>query len=94
VIAGWSDSEAARVLWHKEEQAVHRGKNKGIKIKSEKYTLHHIARFILVGLYTGMRAAAIAAASPRRKESRSYVALDPGHRKARHEQAAAPCGPA
>jgi hypothetical protein len=63
-------SEAAKLLWtawrHKEEQTTHRGKNKGIKIKTGKYTLRHIARFILIGLYTGTRASAIAAASPRR----------------------------
>jgi len=65
-------SEAARLLWaawrHKEVQTIHRGKNKGIKIKTGKYTLRHVARFILIGLYTGTRASAIAAASPRKKE--------------------------
>jgi hypothetical protein len=30
------------------------------------------ARFVLIGLYTGTRAAAIAAASPRREEGRAY----------------------
>jgi integrase len=79
----WLDrSEAARLLWaawrHREEQTIHRGKNKGIKIKTGKYTLRHVARFILIGLYTGTRAAAIAAASPQRGEGRSFVDMDAG----------------
>jgi integrase len=57
---------------HKEEQTIHRGKNKG------KYTLRHVARFILIGLYTGTRAASIAAASPHRKPGHAYVDLDRG----------------
>ena len=57
---------------------IHRGKNKGIKIKTGKYTLRHVARFILIGLYTGTRASAIAAASPRKKEGHAYVDLDSG----------------
>jgi hypothetical protein len=75
-------SEAAHLLWaawrHKEEQTIHRGKNKGIKIKTGKHTLRHVARFILIGLYTGIRASAIAAASPRKKEGHAYVDLDRG----------------
>ena len=57
---------------------IHRGKNKGIKIKTGKYTLRHVARFILIGLYTGTRASAIAAASLRKKEGHAYVDLDSG----------------
>lgn len=75
-------SEAARLIWaawrHREEQTIHRGKHKGTKIKTSKYTLRHVARFILIGLYTGTRAAAIAAASPRREAGRAYVDLDAG----------------
>jgi integrase len=75
-------NEAARLLWaawrHREEQTIHRGKNKGIKVKTSKYTLRHVARFILIGLYTGTRAAAIAAASPKRDEGRAYVDLSAG----------------
>lgn len=79
----WLDrTEAARLLWaawrHREEQTIHRGKNKGKKIKTAKYTLRHVARFILIGLYTGTRAAAIAAASPRRAIGRAYVDLNAG----------------
>jgi integrase len=69
-------------LWaawrHQEEQTIHRGKNKGLKVKTAKHTLRHVARFILVRLYTGTRAAAIAAAFPTREEGRAYVDLKLG----------------
>lgn len=86
-------NEAARLLWaawrHREEQTIHRGKNKGIRIKTGKYTLRHLARFILIGLYTGTRAAAIAAASPKREAGRAYVDLNAGiyYRLARGKRA-------
>jgi integrase len=86
-------SEAARLLWaawrHREEQTIHRGKGKGTKIKTSKHTLRHLARFILIGLYTGTRAAAIAAASPKREEGRAYVDLKAGiyYRLARGKRA-------
>jgi integrase len=40
--------------------------------------LHHLARFILIGVYTGTRAGAIASASPYRETGRSFVDLDRG----------------
>jgi integrase len=40
--------------------------------------LQHVARFILLGLYTGTRAAAIAAASPYPADGRSWVDLENG----------------
>jgi hypothetical protein len=40
--------------------------------------LQHVARFILIGLYTGSRAGAIAAASPFPEPGRSFVDLDRG----------------
>jgi integrase len=40
--------------------------------------LRHIARFILIGLYTGTRAGAIASASPIAAIGRSFVDLDSG----------------
>jgi integrase len=43
-----------------------------------KRPLRHLARFILIGLYTGTRAGAIAAASPHREEGRSFVDLNAG----------------
>ncbi|CCD88701.1 putative Integrase family protein [Bradyrhizobium sp. ORS 285] len=74
--------EAARLLWTcwraREAQTIHRGLLKGQKIETDKRPLRHIARFLLIGLYTGTRAGAIASASPERKDGRSFVDLDRG----------------
>ena len=74
--------EAAALLWacwrYREVQTRHRGLLKSQKIETGKRPLRHIARFILIGLYTGTRAGAIASASPYRKTGRSYVDLDNG----------------
>lgn len=74
--------EAARLLWvcwrAREMQRCHRGPNKGKIIVTDKRPLRHLARFILIGLYTGTRAAAIASASPRRAVGNSYVDLERG----------------
>lgn len=76
-------SEAARLIWtcwrHREEQTVHRGSLKGQKILTDKRPLRHLARFILIGLYTGTRAGAIAAASWERGVGRAYIDLERGH---------------
>jgi integrase len=45
---------------------------------SDKRPLRHLARFILIGIYTGTRASAIATASPQRAAGRSFVDLDQG----------------
>ena len=50
----------------------------GEKLPTTKRPLQHLARFMLIGLYTGTRAAAIAAASPVRGDGRSFVDLDAG----------------
>jgi integrase len=75
-------NEAARLLnacWTaREVQTQHRGKLKGRRIITDKRPLRHIARFILIALYTGTRASAVASASPFRSEGRSYVDLDEG----------------
>ena len=75
-------SEAARLLWicwrHRELQMRHRGPDKGRRLPTNRYPLRHLARFILIGLYTGTRAGAIASASPRRGEGRSFVDLERG----------------
>jgi integrase len=74
--------EAARLIWTcwraRETQTVHRGPLKGQKIETDKRPLRHIARFLLIGMYTGTRAGAIASASPERDEGRSFVDLDRG----------------
>jgi integrase len=86
-------SEAARLLWacwrHREVQTRHRGADKGLKIATNKRPLRHLARFILIGLYTGTRAGAIATASPVPAIGRSFVDLDRGifYRLARGKRA-------
>jgi integrase len=75
-------TEAARLIWvcwrYRETQTQHRGGLRGQKLTTDKRPLRHIARFILIGLYTGTRASAIASASPYRQEGHSYVDLDQG----------------
>jgi integrase len=74
--------EAAALIWHcwryREMQTVHSGKAKGRPVFTTKRPLRHVARFILIGIYTGTRASAIATASPYRKEGRSFVDLERG----------------
>jgi integrase len=72
-------ADLLRVCWRAHEvQTVHRGPNKGQKIKTERRPLRHLARFILIGLYTGTRASAIAAASFHRGLGRSFVDVERG----------------
>jgi hypothetical protein len=66
-------SEAARLLW-----ACWSTRETQRDIPTVKFPLRHIARFILIGLYTGTRAAAIAASAPTRAEGRAYVDLERG----------------
>lgn len=74
--------EAARLLracWRaREYQTVHRGPNKGMKLETSKRPLRHIARFTLIGLYTGSRASSIAAASPEYRPGHAWVDLEEG----------------
>jgi integrase len=75
-------SEAARLIWacwrYRVAQKRHRGPDKGKVLPTRKQPLKHVARFILLGLYTGTRAGAIAAASPYPAEGRAWVDLDAG----------------
>jgi integrase len=75
-------SEAAALIWkcwrHRETQTLHRGPNMGKKVETEKRPLRHLARFLLIGVYTGTRAGAIASASPIREDGRSFVDLERG----------------
>jgi integrase len=75
-------SEAAKLIWacwrYREQQTVHRGREKGSLISTDKRPLRHLARFILIGLYTGTRASAIASASPYPQEGHSYIDLEQG----------------
>jgi integrase len=74
--------EAAKLIWtcwrQSELQLRHRGPEKGQKLPTSKYPLRHLARFILIALYTGTRAASIAKASPTQGEGRSFVDLEAG----------------
>ncbi len=70
-------SEAATLIWkcwrHREVQKWH-----GREVATDKRPLRHIAKFILIGLYSGTRAGAIASASPIPAIGRSYVDLEQG----------------
>jgi integrase len=74
--------EAAKLLWtcwrYREAQLRHRGPDKGQRLSTTRYPLRHLARFILIALYTGTRAGAIAKASPNKGDGRSFVDLDRG----------------
>jgi hypothetical protein len=74
--------EAAALIWHccrhREKQTIHSGASKGAPVTTNRRPLRHIARFILIGLYTGTRADAIASALPYAVPGRSYVDLERG----------------
>jgi len=67
---------------------MHRGPNKGQQIETNKRPLRHLARFILIGVYSGTRAGAIASASPTAAIGRSFVDLERGvyYRRAQGKQ--------
>ena len=74
--------EAARLLWAcwraSEMQRRRRGADAGHVLPTAKRPLRHLARFVLIGLYTGTRASAIASASPIAAIGRSFVDLERG----------------
>lgn len=74
--------EAARLLWAcwrtREMQRRGRKGTPGEALPTKRWTMRHVARFILIGLYTGTRASAIASASWSVAAGRSYVDLDRG----------------
>ena len=74
--------EAAKLIWacwrYREKQKVHRGRKKGQAVETDRRPLRHLARFILIGLYTGTRASAIASASPYRDVGHSFVDMEQG----------------
>jgi integrase len=85
-------SEAAKLIWAcwraREVQTIHRGPQKGQKVQTDKRPLRHLARFIIIGVYSGTRAGAIASASPIAAIGRSFVDLDRGvyYRRAQGKQ--------
>ncbi len=62
----------------REVQTVHSGRAKGEPVVTDKRPLRHLARFILIALYTGTRAAAVLSASPRAGSGRAFVDLEQG----------------
>lgn len=81
-------SEAAAMIWaawrYREVQTIHVGPDKGKKVITDRRPLRHVARFLLIGCYTGTRAGAIASASKLRSIGKSYIDLERGmyYRKA------------
>lgn len=74
--------EAAALLWacwrtREKQKRSHKGLP-GEALPTAKYTMRHLARFILIGLYTGTRAGAIASASWAAASGRSYIDLERG----------------
>ena len=79
----FSRQEAAMMLWVCWRATVVQCRLRGgleleEGIVTERHPLQHLARFILIGLYTGTRAGAIAAASPLRRPGRAWIDLDNG----------------
>ena len=74
--------DAAKLIWtcwrYREMQRNSRDPEKGVKAPTAKRPLRHLARFILLGIYSGTRAGAIAAASPIPALGRSFVDLERG----------------
>lgn len=74
--------EAAKLIWAcwraRELQRRHRGRDAGQILPTDKRPLRHLARFILIALYTGTRASAVASASPIAAIGRSFVDLERG----------------
>ncbi|MDA9498170.1 tyrosine-type recombinase/integrase [Bradyrhizobium sp. CCBAU 11357] len=75
-------SDAAKLIWtcwrYREMQKGSRRSSDETKLPTSKRPLRHLARFILLGIYSGTRAGAIAAASPVPALGRSYVDLERG----------------
>lgn len=75
-------SDAAKLIWtcwrYREMQKQSRQPTDDVKAPTAKRPLRHLARFILLGIYSGTRAGAIAAASPIPAIGRSYVDLERG----------------
>jgi integrase len=66
-------AEASRLLW-----AAWRLRQRWRDQRSDRATAQHVARFILIGLYTGTRAGAICGAALMPTVGRGYVDLDAG----------------
>lgn len=76
--------EVASLLWaawrlrEKQRRVRRQGDNCGPPLETARYTARHVARFILVALYTGTRAGAVCAAAIRPTVGHAYVDVDRG----------------
>ncbi|MCC0807346.1 tyrosine-type recombinase/integrase [Methylobacterium sp. W2] len=74
--------EVARLIWacwrHGRAVRLPKGRSSGTIIESEWHDLRHIARFILMGVYTGSRSGTIFTASIHAGPNRSFLDLDHG----------------
>ncbi|WP_244439177.1 tyrosine-type recombinase/integrase [Bradyrhizobium genomosp. III] len=74
--------QVAAIIWaawrYREVQTIHCGRDKGKRIATDRRPLQHVARFLLIGCYTGTRAGAIASASIKQDAGKSHVDLDAG----------------
>ena len=66
-------TETAKLIW-----AAWRYKERQLGAATERYTRRHIARFILIGIYTGTRSAAILGVSLKRVEGKGFVDIPAG----------------
>ncbi|WP_280711737.1 tyrosine-type recombinase/integrase [Bradyrhizobium sp. BR13661] len=75
-------TDAARLIWtcwrYREMQKGSRRSVDRERVPTKRRPLRHLARFILLGIYSGTRAGAIAAASPIAASGRAYVDLERG----------------
>ena len=75
-------NDVARLIWtcwrYREMQKRSRRSLDERKVPTSRRPLRHLARFILLGIYSGTRAQAIAAASPIAAIGRAYVDLERG----------------
>jgi integrase len=81
--AAWlTRDEVARLLWacyrHGRTVRLPKGRERGKVVESQWHDLRHIARFILMALYTGSRSGAIFSASVFAGSNRSFIDLDSG----------------
>lgn len=76
--------EVAALLWaawrlrEKQKRIRREGDNGGPALETSRYTARHVARFILVALYTGTRAGAVCAAAIRPTVGHGYVDVERG----------------
>jgi integrase len=81
--ANWiTRDQAAAIIWaawrYRDTRTIRHGRNAGQMTATGAHSLRHIARFLLIGIYTGSRAGAITSASIRKAPGKSFVDLETG----------------